>query len=229
MNNRPTQEKTLTDPAPSSPTDFSGMLEGIRAAIAAEGSRKGLAGKVQAAILGFLETLLALLADFRAGRLAAPESYVSAPAEAGERVDADREGNEVTRDACDAGRVSLVQRWILAPAQAGGRLFAGMMGFGGEADHGADPASLCAPGSVDFSTEENAEERRGGEPASASGGIPIVERWIAAPVRAGDRGADPASLCALRGEDFSAAENAEERRGAELASASSARGPGFVA
>ncbi len=60
-----------TDPAPSSTPGFSDTLEGIRAAIVAEGARKGLTGKVQAAILGILETLLVLFADFRAGRLAA--------------------------------------------------------------------------------------------------------------------------------------------------------------
>ena len=56
-------------PAPSAPTDLSSTLEGIRAAIAAEGAGNGLAGKLQAAILRLLEVLVALLADFRAGRL----------------------------------------------------------------------------------------------------------------------------------------------------------------
>ena len=62
----------MTDAAPS-PTDrFSSTLEGMRAAIAAEGTSNGLTGKLLAAILGLLDTLMALLADLRAGRLAAP-------------------------------------------------------------------------------------------------------------------------------------------------------------
>jgi hypothetical protein len=50
---------------------FANSLEELRAAMAAEGTRKGLAGAIHAAILGFLNMLIALLADLRAGRLAA--------------------------------------------------------------------------------------------------------------------------------------------------------------
>jgi hypothetical protein len=76
---RSAKEKKLTDPAPSTPTDLGSTLERVRAAIAAEGAGKGLAGKVQAVILQLLETLLAMLMEFRAGGLVAPVSGVSAP------------------------------------------------------------------------------------------------------------------------------------------------------
>lgn len=59
----------MTD-TPSSPAGrLTISLEEMRARLAAEGTRKGLAGALQAAILGLLECLLALLADFKAGRL----------------------------------------------------------------------------------------------------------------------------------------------------------------
>jgi hypothetical protein len=58
--------------APHNPADrFAITFEEMRATMAAEEKRKGLAGALQRAILGLLNAILALLADLRDGRLAA--------------------------------------------------------------------------------------------------------------------------------------------------------------
>ena len=60
----------MTAAAPA-PTDLKSALVELRASVAAQEAPKGVAGKLQTLILKFLETLLAMLADFRAGRFAA--------------------------------------------------------------------------------------------------------------------------------------------------------------
>lgn len=50
---------------------FSDTLDGMRASIALEGTRTGLAGAMLAAILGLLDAMLALLREFKAGTLVA--------------------------------------------------------------------------------------------------------------------------------------------------------------
>jgi hypothetical protein len=61
-----------TDPTPSLADRCSLTLGEMRARLAAQGGRKGPTAMLLAVIVRFLETLAALVADFEAGRLAAP-------------------------------------------------------------------------------------------------------------------------------------------------------------
>ena len=69
--------------APPTQPDLKSALEEMRASMAARGPRKGVAGAIQEAILGFLSVLLAMLEDFRAGRLAPVAPVAEAAGEGG--------------------------------------------------------------------------------------------------------------------------------------------------
>ena len=58
-------------PAPT-PPDLRNTLEEMRASAAAQGTGKGLAGAIQRMILSMLSVLIAMLEDFRAGRILPP-------------------------------------------------------------------------------------------------------------------------------------------------------------
>lgn len=90
--------------APNTLADrFAITLGEMRAAMAAEGPTKGLARALQEAILGLLECILALLLEFKAGRLAA------APAAAGPRT-AEANDPETAEIAAKAPRPARI-RW----------------------------------------------------------------------------------------------------------------------
>src|SRR5215472_12237189 len=55
---------------PSAPTDLKTALEEMRASVAARRTRTRVGEAIQEAILGLLNTLMAILEDLRAGRLA---------------------------------------------------------------------------------------------------------------------------------------------------------------
>jgi hypothetical protein len=69
----------MTTATPSPTDDLTSTLEGMRAAMAADGTRKGIKGALVAAILRLLEALVALLAEFRAGTLSAAAAGRAAP------------------------------------------------------------------------------------------------------------------------------------------------------
>jgi hypothetical protein len=88
----------MTDATPSPTDHLRNTLEEMRVSVTAEGTRKGLAGALQSAILRLLNALVALLAEFKAGTLGALEDGQST----GEAATA-REPDATALSAADAG------------------------------------------------------------------------------------------------------------------------------
>ena len=92
----------MSNTSPPTPTgDPSDRLGEVRASLAADAARGGLAGMMAAAILRLFEVLAAILADFRAGRLAIVPVAACEPVAAGRRDEAENQG--VQRIAASAG------------------------------------------------------------------------------------------------------------------------------
>jgi hypothetical protein len=80
----------MTTATPSLADHLTISMAEVRASIAAEGTRKGLKTALLAAILGFLEMLAALLAEFRAGTLVAAAPRRGATCTAADKPAADK-------------------------------------------------------------------------------------------------------------------------------------------
>ena len=120
--------------APFPADRFATAFDGMREAVAAEGTRKGLAGALQAAILRLLEAILALLVELRAGTLAAVAVSEAAP------------GAAEPRSACADRAGDREPRRPLAPSPDG------RSGDGG-ADSGGPPGARCAAAVCDAGCE----------------------------------------------------------------------------
>jgi hypothetical protein len=126
----------MTNPLPSPTSRLGSTLEGMRAAIAAEGPRKGLAGKLQDAILMLLKALVTLLAEFRAGTLA-PHGAV-APHGAATARGAVAAGAPGAIGTCPAARPPAAR----SRARRSGKARAGNRGTAGEAPVVRLPAAV---------------------------------------------------------------------------------------
>jgi hypothetical protein len=103
-----------TETAPSLADHRTITLEGMRAEMAAQGARKGPAGVLAKAILRLLEALVALLAEFKAGRLAG-----AAPGGAGSATAPDYAAAPVDGARLPAPRSDWSASWPNPTADAG--------------------------------------------------------------------------------------------------------------
>ncbi len=185
----------LTDPTPSKTGHLSDALAEMRASIAAEGTQKGLAGVLAAAILRLLEGLVALLTEFRAGTLpTAPERGAGADARADGSGDDGAEGEVATiKNRVPASAGMKIKNWVLAFAgmatkKAGAALVAPALAASAGA---AVTVKDWVPASAGMTTKDGGAA----QPAlvGAMGGHdprPLVA--ASAPDRSGDAGAEGA-------------------------------------
>jgi hypothetical protein len=151
----------MTDAALPPPTDLKDTMEEMRAAMAREGKNRGAAGALQAVLLKFLDLLIRMLTDFRAGKLAPPGAGRCSPV---------RGEGGVARDDRSSARQHAAERAPVSVSAGAAPRFAGSGALA--AERHLTPAPGSSPGQA-LSAERRgrrAADRRALEPSRASAG-----------------------------------------------------------